>query len=72
LQDLRLWHLEGKGSTRLPQHEGGSVVNRWLFTKTWGEAVQQDLLGPAPAHAAFADKAPPVALQSKAMGRKRG
>ena len=51
LHDLRLWHLEGKGSTRKPEHEGGSIVNRWLFTKTWGPAVQRDLLGPEPAHA---------------------
>jgi GT2 family glycosyltransferase len=53
LHDARLWHLEGKGSTRMAQHEGGSVVNRWLFTKTWGEVVQHDLLGPTPAHEEF-------------------
>lgn len=53
LHDVRLWHLEGKGSTRLPQHEGGAVVNRWLFTKTWGETVQHELLGPQPAHPGF-------------------
>jgi GT2 family glycosyltransferase len=54
LHDLRLWHLEGKGSVRKPQHEGGSIVNRWLFTKTWGDFVAADLLGPAPAYAGLA------------------
>ncbi len=53
LHDLRLWHLEGKGSTREPQHEGASAINRWLFTKNWGDAVTENLLGQAPAHAAF-------------------
>jgi GT2 family glycosyltransferase len=50
LQDLRLWHLEGKGSTRLPVHEGGSMVNRWLFSSQWGETVNDGLLGPEPTH----------------------
>jgi GT2 family glycosyltransferase len=51
LQDAKLWHLEGKGSIRQPQHDGGSVVNRWLFTKNWQEAVECQILGPAPQHA---------------------
>lgn len=50
MQDLRLWHLEGKGSTRLPAHEGGSVINRWIFTRRWGQAIEQNLLGPEPRH----------------------
>jgi GT2 family glycosyltransferase len=50
LHDLRLWHLEGKGSTRQPVHEGGSLVNRWLFSSRWGETVNDGLLGPAPSH----------------------
>lgn len=50
LHDLRLWHLEGKGSTRKPEHEGGSIVNRWLFSKTWLDTVQRGLMGPEPAH----------------------
>jgi hypothetical protein len=58
LQDLRLWHLEGKGSTRQPQHEGGSLVNRWLFSSLWGETIMDGLLGPAPTHPALA--MPPV------------
>jgi GT2 family glycosyltransferase len=48
LHDARLWHLEGKGSARLAQHEGGAIVNRWLFTKTWGETVTRDVIATAP------------------------
>lgn len=48
LQPGTLWHLEGKGSHRQPQHEGGAIVNRWLFTKNWDGLVKRDLLGPAP------------------------
>jgi GT2 family glycosyltransferase len=69
LHDLRLWHLEGKGSARRPQHEGGSVINRWLFTKTWGQAVHKDLLGPAPAHPGFSPDSLPE--QPKSAKRKR-
>jgi GT2 family glycosyltransferase len=35
LQDARLYHLEGKGGVRDASHEGGAIVNRWLFTKSW-------------------------------------
>ncbi len=48
IHDIRLWHLEGQGSHRLPVHEGGSLVNRWLFTTTWSEQVLDGLLGPDP------------------------
>ncbi len=58
IQDLRLWHLEGKGSTRLPVHEGGSMVNRWLFSSQWGEAVNENLLGPRPTHPLLSDPQP--------------
>lgn len=52
LHPLRMWHLEGKGSTRLPAHEGGSAVNRWLFSARWGESIEAGgLLGARPAHA---------------------
>lgn len=53
LHDIKLWHLEGKGSVRRPIHEGGSLVNRWLFSKTWAPAVARDLLGPAPTNTTF-------------------
>ena len=45
VHDLPLWHLEGKGSTRSPHHEGASMVNRWLFSKLWHERVSRGLLG---------------------------
>lgn len=48
VQDVRLWHLEGRGSVRRPVHEGANVVNRWLFSRTWGERIALDLCGPAP------------------------
>ena len=50
LHDIKLWHLEGKGSSRQMQHEGGSAVNRWLFTQNWGEHITHGLLGPTPDH----------------------
>jgi GT2 family glycosyltransferase len=50
IHDIRLWHLEGQGSHRLPVHEGGSLVNRWLFTNAWSETVANGLDGPTPAH----------------------
>lgn len=50
LQDLRMWHLEGKGSTRRPHHEGGSLVNRWLFTRSWHDMIASGVNGPNPGH----------------------
>ena len=50
LHDIRLWHLEGKGSTRQPTHEGGSIVNRWKFSSTWIPTLEQGLTGTAPTH----------------------
>ncbi len=49
VQDLPLWHMEGKGSVRRRAHEGGILVNRWIFTKAWGELIAAELNGPAPA-----------------------
>ena len=48
LHDLPFWHLEGRGSTRLPAHEGGSAINRWHFTRLWLDTLQDGLLGPNP------------------------
>jgi len=48
LHDVPMWHLEGKGSNRRAAHEGGSVVNRWLFTTLWGERVARDFHGSNP------------------------
>jgi hypothetical protein len=48
-----MWHLEGHGSTRLPVHEGGALVNRWLFSSTWGAIISEDLLGAEPSRDLF-------------------
>jgi GT2 family glycosyltransferase len=51
IHDIRLWHLEGKGSAnRRPHHEGGSIVNRWLFSSMWMPMIENGLLGPTPTH----------------------
>ncbi len=49
LQNLPFWHLEGKGSDRRAAHEGGSLINRWHFTRRWGGRIETDLSGPSPA-----------------------
>ncbi len=51
IHDIRLWHLEGKGSTRRVPHEGGSLVNRWLFSNAWMQMIEGGLQGPEPTHA---------------------
>jgi GT2 family glycosyltransferase len=51
--DFPLWHMEGKGSTRRQAHEGGILINRWLFTRKWGAFIQAELNGPAPNCAAL-------------------
>lgn len=62
LQDIHMWHLEGKGSTRELAHEGGSLVNRWLFSQTWTHTIEAGLKGPAPSHALFNSPSLPLAL----------
>ncbi len=49
MQPLPLWHLEGKGSNRRAEHEGGSLVNRWHFSELWGSVIENELQGRAPA-----------------------
>jgi GT2 family glycosyltransferase len=78
LQDIQMWHLEGKGSVRQAAHEGGSLVNRWLFSQRWLSSIEADLIGPAPTHALFraADTRSPSlnaapTARSKASGRGR-
>jgi GT2 family glycosyltransferase len=53
VQDFPLWHMEGKGSTRREAHEGGILVNRWLFTRQWGALIGDSVRGPQPAHPAL-------------------
>jgi GT2 family glycosyltransferase len=50
IHDLKLWHLEGKGSAALPALDGASAVNRWLFNKRWTDKVIPDMLGKSPRH----------------------
>jgi GT2 family glycosyltransferase len=49
MHNIGFWHMEGKGSTRRTSHEGGSLVNRWHFTRSWADLIRDDLLGPNPA-----------------------
>jgi GT2 family glycosyltransferase len=56
LHDLRMWHLEGKGSIRLPPHEGGTIVNRWLFSSRWSEMIEGQIEGQTPKHPLFASR----------------
>jgi len=55
IHDLRLWHMEGKGSTRLAVHEGGSHVNRALFSERWADFIDRGLQGPDPSHPLLQD-----------------
>ena len=65
IHDIRLWHLEGKGSTRCPHHEGGSMVNRWLFSATWMSIIENGLIGPAPTHELMQSSGTPTAWASE-------
>jgi GT2 family glycosyltransferase len=47
LHYLPFVHFEGKGSAHRPAFEGGRLVNRWHFTKLWGETVKKSIHGPA-------------------------
>jgi GT2 family glycosyltransferase len=51
MHDLRLWHLEGKGSTRRFVHDGGLLINRWLFSSRWADVIAESLTGQQPSHA---------------------
>lgn len=33
--DVKLWHMEGKGSKNLPSHDGAKRLNRWYLTHKW-------------------------------------
>jgi GT2 family glycosyltransferase len=70
LHDIRFWHLEGKGSTRRPPHEGGSAVNRWLFTRRWADVLASEgLLGRTPTNRRLAGP-PPDLLAAARRPRK--
>jgi GT2 family glycosyltransferase len=48
LHNLPFMHFEGQGSAYHPIHASGRVVNRWHFTKVWGEIVKEKIQGPTP------------------------
>lgn len=50
IHGVHLWHLEGKGSNRLPVHEGGSHVNRVIFSERWSDLIADRLEGRDPTH----------------------
>ncbi len=70
VQEFPLWHMEGKGSTRREAHEGGMLVNRWLFTRQWGALIGETLRGPSPAALAVAPDAPVVPVGKVNAARK--
>ncbi len=37
--DVRLWHLESKGSKKFSHHDGARRVNRWNLTRKWSSSV---------------------------------
>ena len=45
IHPIPLWHLEGKGSNRRAEHEGASLINRWLFARKWANLISNGLSG---------------------------
>jgi len=50
IHDLPMWHLGGRLTAQSLAHDGGVMVNRWLFSRTWQPVLAADLLGPTPSH----------------------
>lgn len=50
LHDIRMYHLEGAGSSPRRAQEGAVLVNRWLFADRWAAAIRIGLHGPSPTH----------------------
>ena len=48
IQRLPFWHLESRGSSHHPSHDGGRIVNRWNLTRRWAELVASELCGENP------------------------
>jgi GT2 family glycosyltransferase len=38
--DVRLWHMESKGSKRSSHHDGARRVNRWNLTTKWSSSAE--------------------------------
>jgi hypothetical protein len=71
LHDIHMWHLEGKGSMRQHPHEGGSLVNRWLFSRTWAATIEAGLKGPAPTTPLLQTACVPPPVPTGGIGAKR-
>jgi hypothetical protein len=73
IHDIPMWHLEGKGCRRLPSHEGGALLNRWLFSRTWESTIVPDLVGKTPrlslTRAAPPEQEKPAAPRCKPQAR---
>ena len=61
LHNAGLRHLEGKGSIRQAAQVGGSIVNRWLFSRRWSGTIRNGMQGPDPAR--LAEWRPVMSLQ---------
>ena len=48
MHNIPMWHLKGKGCRRLPSHAGGTLLNRWLFSRLWESTIVPDLVGKTP------------------------
>jgi hypothetical protein len=53
LHDIRMLHLEGNGSQTAAQYEGGTLLNRWHFARTWTRTIVPAVLGRDPDLARF-------------------
>ena len=73
--DLPMWHLGGRIATQSHAQDGASLVDRWLFSRSWQPVLGQELLGPTPDHPLLAvTSEPPVpatAAERAAPGRSR-
>ncbi len=59
--DLPMWHLGGRITTQSPAQDGGSLVDRWLFSRAWQPVLGEELLGPTPNHPLLAVTTEPPA-----------
>jgi len=67
MHNIKLWHLEGKGSSRRQAiHEGASIVNRWLFNRRWAAPVAENMLGQRPTHPLLQAQPEPAATEQPA------
>jgi hypothetical protein len=71
VHDLRMWHLEGKGSHKMPQHVGGSLLNRWLFSRRWETTIVPEIVGRMPRHRLFQDQSDEPAASGAAAARPK-